>query len=72
MESAESIVNSEIVRDAGEVQEQAFVTGSGSGQPLGVFTASSDGISTARDVSTGNTATTITFESLRCPERSAD
>jgi HK97 family phage major capsid protein len=64
MESAESIVNSEIVRDAGEVQEQAFVTGSGSGQPLGVFTASSDGISTARDVSTGNTATTITFDGL--------
>ena len=33
-------------------------------QPLGVFTASGHGISTARDLSTGNTTTAITFDNL--------
>jgi len=60
----EDIVRSEIARDSGELEEQAFMTGSGAGQPLGVFTASSDGISTARDVATGNTSTAITFDGL--------
>jgi len=46
-------------------QENAFLNGSGSGQPLGVFTASNDGISTGRDVSTGNTDTAMTFDGLK-------
>lgn len=45
-------------------QEKAFLTGSGSNQPLGIFTASNDGITTARDVSTGNTSTAVTFDGL--------
>src|SRR5437763_9129360 len=45
-------------------QEKAFLTGSGVGRPLGLFTASPSGISTARDVSTGNTATAMTFDGL--------
>ena len=45
-------------------QEKAFLTGSGSSQPLGVFTASNNGISTDRDVSTGNTTTAIGFDGL--------
>lgn len=45
-------------------EESAFLTGSGSNQPLGVFTASDDGISTSRDVSTGNTTTTIEADNL--------
>lgn len=45
-------------------QEKAFLTGSGAGRPLGVFTASANGISTARDVATGNTATEIRFDGL--------
>lgn len=45
-------------------QENAFLTGSGSGQPLGVFTASAQGIGTGRDVSTANTTTTVTFDGL--------
>lgn len=61
----EAIVRAELVRDAGELQENAFLTGSGAGQPLGLFTASSDGISTARDVSTGNTNSAITFDGLK-------
>ena len=36
-------------------QENAFMNGHGANQPLGLFTASNDGISTSRDVSTGNT-----------------
>lgn len=45
-------------------QEKAFLTGNGSGQPLGLFTASADGISTGRDYSTGNSGTAIAFDNL--------
>lgn len=44
-------------------QEKGFLTGGGVKEPLGVFTASPDGISTGRDVTCG-TATTITFDGL--------
>lgn len=44
----------EIVRDRlaykfGVTEEKAFLTGTGAGQPLGVFTADANGITTARD-----------------------
>ena len=39
--------------------------GSGPSQPLGVFTASNDGISTGRDVNTGNTTSSIGADNLR-------
>ena len=45
-------------------QESAFMIGSGVGRPLGVFTASTHGISTARDVSNGNATTSTTFDGL--------
>lgn len=45
-------------------QEKAFLTGNGSGQPLGLFVASADGISTGRDYKTGNSATAIAFDNL--------
>lgn len=45
-------------------EEKTYLTGSGSNQPLGVFTASNDGVSTARDFSDGNTTTGITFDGL--------
>lgn len=45
-------------------EEKAFLTGNGTQQPLGVFTASSDGISTSRDVSTDNTTTAMTPDGL--------
>jgi HK97 family phage major capsid protein len=45
-------------------RENAFLNGSGVNQPLGVFTASDDGIGTSRDVSTGNTTTAPTFDGL--------
>lgn len=62
--SVDEIVRSELARDAGELQEAAFLTGSGSQQPLGIFTASNDGIPTSRDVSTGNTSTAIQIDGL--------
>ncbi|MCW3059713.1 MAG: Phage capsid family protein, partial [Capsulimonas sp.] len=43
----------------GIAQEKGFLTGSGANQPLGVFTADANGISTARDVTmAGSTAIT--------------
>ena len=45
-------------------QEKAFMTGSGASQPMGVFTANSNGISTGRDVSTGNSTSAIGADGL--------
>lgn len=61
---AEGIVRSRLAYKFGISQEKAFMTGTGVNQPLGVFTASADGVTTARDVSTGNTATSVTFDGL--------
>lgn len=46
-------------------EEKAFLTGSGASQPLGIFTASSQGISTARDVATDNDTDNVTFDGLK-------
>jgi len=46
------------------VMENAYLNGTGNQQPLGVFVASDDGISTSRDASTGNTTTEIRFDGL--------
>jgi HK97 family phage major capsid protein len=62
--SPEQIVRDEFAYTFGVTQETAFMTGNGAGQPLGVFTASAQGISTARDVSTGNTSTAIGADNL--------
>ena len=62
--NAEAIVSERMAYRFGVAQENAFLTGSGSGQPLGVFTASADGISTGRDVSTGNTTSEIGADGL--------
>ncbi len=45
-------------------EEKGFLTGNGAGQPLGVFTASAQGISTGQDVSTGNSTTAIGADGL--------
>lgn len=59
----EQIVRAEMARDGGEKMETAYLTGHGAGQPLGVFIASTDGISTGRDVNTGS-ATGFTADGL--------
>jgi len=60
----DSLVRSRLAYKFAVSQEKAFMTGHGVGQPLGIFTASANGITTARDVSTGNTTTSITFDGL--------
>lgn len=45
-------------------EENGYLNGNGTGQPLGIFTASASGVPTSRDVSTGNTTTAITFDGL--------
>ena len=60
----EALVKDRLAYKFGVTQEKAFLTGSGAGQPLGVFVASDDGIPTGRDVSTGNTNTALTFDGL--------
>lgn len=45
--------------------EKAGMTGNGANRPLGVFTASADGVSTGRDVSTDNTTTAFTADGLK-------
>lgn len=60
----ETLVRDRLGYIFGITQEKAFLTGSGSNQPLGVFTQSVDGISAARNVSTGNTQTSIGADGL--------
>lgn len=63
--NADTIVRDRLGYKLAVTQEKAYLTGNGSGRPLGVFTASTQGISTARDVSTDNTATAITADGLK-------
>ena len=60
----EALVRDRLAYKFGITQEKAFMTGSGAAQPLGVFTASTQGITTARDVSTGNATTAPTMDGL--------
>lgn len=60
----ESLVRARLAYKFGVTEEKGFMTGTGAAQPLGVFTASASGISTGRDVSTGNTTTEPTFDGL--------
>jgi HK97 family phage major capsid protein len=61
---AEQIVRERLAYKFGITEEKAYLTGTGASQPLGLFTASSMGISTSRDVSTGNATTSIKFDGL--------
>lgn len=63
--SAENLVISRLAYKFGVVEENNFLNGTGVNSPLGVFTASNDGISTSRDVSTGNTTTSIQTDGLK-------
>lgn len=64
-QNPEQIVRDRMAYIYGLTHEKAFLTGNGVNQPLGVFTASTDGISTSRDVSDGNTTTSIGFDGLK-------
>lgn len=60
---APGVVLEELQRVIGVTLEKAYMTGDGSGKPLGVFTASDSGVSTARDV-TASAATYVTFDDV--------
>lgn len=60
----ESIVRDRMAYKFGITQEKAYMTGDGHGKPLGLFTASDEGISTSRDVSDGNTSTQLKPDNL--------
>ncbi len=60
----DALVRERLAYKFGITEEKGFMTGSGAGRPLGLFTASAQGISTSRDVSTGNTTSSITFDGL--------
>jgi len=59
----EQIVMQRLAYKFGITEEKAFLTGNGANQPLGVFTASAKGISTARDVTAAG-ATAIVGDDL--------
>ncbi len=61
----EALVIERLAYKFGITFEKAGMTGSGANQPLGVFTASADGISTGRDVSTDNTTSAFTADGLK-------
>ncbi len=62
--SVEALVNERLAYKFAVTAEATAMTGTGAGQPLGMFVASNDGIPTTRDVATGNTATAMTFDGL--------
>ncbi len=62
----DAIVRDRLAYKMAVVMENAYINGTGAnGQPLGVMTASDLGIPTSRDVSTGNTSATPTFDGLK-------
>lgn len=62
--NAEQLVRERLGYKFAISEEKGFLTGNGASKPLGIFTASDDGIPTSRDVATGNTSTSITFDGL--------
>lgn len=62
--SIESLVTERLGYKFGITCEKQFMTGDGAKKPLGLFTASASGISTARDVVGQNTTTAIKADGL--------
>ena len=62
--SADVIVRDRLGYKFGTAQENAYLNGAGTTEPLGVFTADAAGIPVARDVATDNTPTAFTADGL--------
>lgn len=62
--NVDNIINDQMAKVFGYVEENAFLNGTGANQPLGVFTNSASGINTDRNVSTGNAQTNIGADGL--------
>lgn len=63
--SITGIVTSRLAYKLALVQENAHLNGTGDGEPLGLMVADADGISTGRDMQTGNATTFPTLEGLK-------
>ena len=62
----EGLVRERLAYRTAIVMENAYLTGDGAGQPLGVFVASDDGIGTARDVSAAADTTLEADDFINC------
>lgn len=63
-ESIEAMIRERLSYRFSVTLENAYLNGDGLQKPLGVFTADADGINTDRDVSTGNTDSSIKADGL--------
>lgn len=61
---ADGLVRDRLAYKFAVSEEKGFLTGDGAGKPLGLFTASANGIPTSRDISTDNTTTALTADGL--------
>lgn len=61
----EGIVRQRLAYKFAYTEETHYLTGSGAGQPLGIFTASDDGVPTSADVNTEMEADNISADGLR-------
>jgi HK97 family phage major capsid protein len=61
----EALIADRFAYKFGITEEKAFLLGTGAQQPLGVFVASANGISTARDVVSSNTTTQIVADAIQ-------
>ena len=59
----DGFITDRIAYKAGTTEENAFLNGDGSQQPLGMFVASDDGIATSRDI-TASSATAFTMDDV--------
>jgi len=62
--SAAGLIESRLAYKMGTVDENVFMNGDGANEPLGLFTASTNGIPVARDYSTNMLGTAPTFDGL--------
>jgi HK97 family phage major capsid protein len=60
----DTIVRDAFARKFAYALENGYLNGSGTGQPLGVFTASASGVPVSRDVDEDNTTTAFTYDGL--------
>lgn len=60
----ETLIQDELAYKNAITEEKAYLTGNGTGKPLGIFTASANGVPTGRDVVGTNTTTAIGADTL--------
>lgn len=64
--NVENLVRERLAYKFGVSQEKAYLTGTGANQPLGVFTASADGISTGRDSAAASATVLVGDDFINC------